>query len=474
MRKKFLDDVSASSLQVIFNQGLGLLIFLLTSRFLSKPVYGEFNWSLAVMAFVTAVLSLRLEQIVVRKVAAGDDPSKMLSLFLWHSIFGGVFFYAALLIAHIIFPAFFQQHNLLLLLAISQLTSFFTSPFKQLANGQEFFRPLAIMSSVANVIRAVWLLIIVLFNSIDIQQVIIIYIVSALAELLVCFYIVQFRLKVAVKTSWSSKDYFLLLQESLPQIGVVFLNALIARFDWILLGIWCSSVVTAEYSFAYKVFELCPLPMLILGPILLSRFSRYFSNHTETSLTEKKRELGFFIRYAMIAATLLPLMLNVIWGPVADVLTGYKYGAVNKITFLLLSLCIPFQYMINLLWTIQFAQNHLKRILKITVITGIVIVAGDLLMIPLLNAKGAATVYLVATTIEYLVYLRSSILIKIKESWLSVAVCLGIALASGFAVEYLHIPLVMKLLAAVALYLLLLVVTRQVKKNDWKLVREWV
>jgi O-antigen/teichoic acid export membrane protein len=77
MKRKFLQDISASTIQVVLNQSLGLLIFILTSRYLSKPVYGEFNWSLALLTFATSILSLRLEQIVVRKVAAGTDPSKI-------------------------------------------------------------------------------------------------------------------------------------------------------------------------------------------------------------------------------------------------------------------------------------------------------------------------------------------------------------------------------------------------------------
>ena len=474
MKKKLLNDISVSGAQVIFNQALGLLIFLLISRFLTKPVYGEFNWSLAIFTFVTTILSLRLEQIIVQKVAAGGNPSKMLTLFFGHSIFWGVLFYAILYFASLLFPGFFKQHNLLLLVGISQLISFFSSPFKQLANGKESFNSLALMSSVSNLVKAVGLILLLLFSNLGIRQVLLLYIVSSLAELLICFYLVQFKLKISISTQWSLKDYFALLQESLPQIAVVFLNALIARFDWILLGIFSTTVITAEYSFAYKVFELCPLPMLVLGPVLLSRFSRYFSTRDESSLTDKKTEFSFFIRYAMIAATLLPLILNVIWGPVADVLTNNKYGAVNKTTFLLLSLCIPFQYMINLFWTIQFAQNHLKKILHITIVTSCIIIAGDLVMIPLFNAKGAAVVYLLATAVEFFIYLRTSILLKIKESWQSLVICVCIAGLSGFAVTFIDIPFFLKLFIAVAIYFLLLLVTRQVKKTDWQIVKDWI
>ena len=474
MKKKFFQDISASTLQVLFNQVLGLLVFILTSRYLTKSEYGELNWSLAMLTFVITILSLRLEQIVVQKVAAGDNPSMMLTLFTGHTVFFGVVFYGLLFLLTLLFPSFFIQHNLLLILAVSQLLSFFASPFKHLANGKELFKLLAIMSSVSNLVKSILLLLLLMFFEFTVQQVIIVFIIASLTELFVSMYIVQYRLKVSISNQWKLSDYYALLNESIPQIGSVFLNACIARFDWILLGFFTTTIITAEYSFAYKMFELCPLPVLILGPVLLSRFSRYFSSHNEDALLEKKKELGFYIRYAMIAATFIPLVLNLAWTPMIDMLTNNKYGAVNKNTFLLLSFCIPFQYMINLFWTIHFAQNRLKLIFRITAVTSIVIITGDLLMIPVFNAKGAAIVYLLATIVEYIIYLRSSIMIKMKDSWESLLICLGIALVSGFFAEYMSNHLFLKLILASGIYISLVVITGQVKRNDRQTLKHWL
>src|SRR5262245_49933582 len=114
MNTKFIKDISASTAQVLLNQFLGVVIFLLTSRYLAKEVYGEFNWSLAVLTFVTSILSLRLEQIVVRRVAAGEDASKLLTVFAGHIFFAGIFFYTLLFLGSILFPSFFKDHDLLL------------------------------------------------------------------------------------------------------------------------------------------------------------------------------------------------------------------------------------------------------------------------------------------------------------------------------------------------------------------------
>ncbi|MCW3086675.1 MAG: hypothetical protein JWQ78_61 [Sediminibacterium sp.] len=473
MRKKLVQDISASTVQVIVNQVLGLLVFLITSRYLDKAVYGELNWSLAVLTFITTLLSLRLEQVIVRKVAAGDDPGKILTLFFGHILFSGILFYLLLLAGSLLFPGFFTHHSLLLVLAVSHLLSFFSLPFKQLAAGKERFGLLALVSSIANLVRAGWLLWVVAFSSLDIGQVLWIYIISSVVELVMSFYLVQKKTGVRLRAHWGLKEYCVLINESLPQVGVVFLNACVARIDWILLGIFSTQVITAEYSFAYKVFELSPVPMLILAPVLLTRFSGYFQSRTEIALVEHRQMIGLLIRLEMVIATFLPLLLNIVWVPLVDSLTNNKYGAANRTTFLLLSLCIPLQYLINLFWTIHFSQNHLALILRITAITCSVIVIGDLVMIPLMNARGAAVVYLLAMLVEYLVYLRHVPFLPARDTWLPLLVCVVIAMLSGAAVYSLQAPLMVRAGAAAAMYTLLILATGQLRKSDLLLLKPY-
>ena len=178
MASKFLKDISASTVQVIVNQLLGVVIFLLTSRYLSKEIYGEFNWSLAVLTFSTTILSLRLEQIIVRKIASGENASNALTSFTVHTVSSGIFYYLCLMLLYLLFPGFFTKHQLLLLLAISQLISFFSLPFKQVANGKEQFGQLAIMSTVLNLVRSAFLASIVIFSYLTIDLVILVFILS--------------------------------------------------------------------------------------------------------------------------------------------------------------------------------------------------------------------------------------------------------------------------------------------------------
>jgi O-antigen/teichoic acid export membrane protein len=280
----------------------------------------------------------------------------------------------------------------------------------------------------------------------------------------------QIRLHRGVRV----RDYALLLKESLPQMGAAILMAGITRLDWIFLGLFSTAVITAEYSFAYRAYELSPFPLLIIAPVLLSRFSKYFALNPQRSLLEKKKELSLLIRAEMIVATFIPLVLNIIWSPVIDALTGNKYGQVNKWTFFILSLCIPFQYISNLIWSAHFAQHRLKLILKITMISFLIVLVGDSVFIPVYGALGAAIVYLTAMIVEYVNFMRHSEISRIKESWQSLLLCMMTAAGSGFAGIYFFSAPGWQAGSAIALYFLLLLATRQLRINDLQVVLRYV
>ncbi len=172
----------------------------------------------------------------------------------------------------------------------------------------------------------------------------------------------------------------------------------------------------------------------------------------------------------MIVATLIPLVINILWTPVVGYLTSGKYGAVNQQAFLILSLCIPFQYITNILWSAHFAQNHLQLIFRVTLITFCIILIGDVIFIPLYGGVGAACVYLTAIVIEYVNYMRLSKLSTIKETWQSLLICLFAASGCGFAAAYLTESVAGRLLLSITLYFSILLASGQLRKADLQFV----
>lgn len=482
MNSKLVRNISWNTLQILGNQVLGVFIFLLISRYLDKPVFGELSWSLAILTFITTILSFRLEQIIVRNVAAGDNASKMLTLFTVHNLVTGLTFFAVLSAGILFFPAFFSRHSLLWILSISQLLSFFSLPFRQLATGRSAFGWLALLSSISNLIRAGWFFWLVAFSGLTLHWVLVVFTVSSGIEFIAGLYIGCRRLKTPLSLQWRFPDYKALIKDSLPQLGMVFLNALIARADWILLGIFSTQVHTAEYSFAYRAYEFSPLPLLILAPLLLNRFAQ--------ATPPADRRLDLLVRIEMILATLLPLLLVIAWSPLVDLFTYNKYGQVNALTFLILSACIPFQYLINVYWTAEFARNRLGLIFKVTALTGLIVLAGDCLLIPRYAGPGAALAYLIAMIAQYLLYYRASAL-QGRSGWnRHLLLGIGIAAGSGLSAYWLsaNLPLrwggllplrweaalLLQLGMAVGLYGLGAWAVGLVRVKDWYALKDWI
>ena len=471
MKRKFIDDISANTLQVIINQCCGLGIFFVLSTYLDKTDFGEINWSLAVLLTIYGILACGVDQVSVKRVASGEDAKKILSIYLSHVLLWGLLIYGLLLCGTLIFPSFFQKHYLLLLLAVAKLMIFFSTPFKQLATGMERFRPLLYMSVCSNVVRSIALLLLAGLQQLDLTTIVIIFIAGDLLELLVCFFVTQHVIRIPVIVRWNKKGYSDLLKESLPQFGVAVFTSVIARFDWIFLGLFAGTIIVADYSFAYKVFEMATLPMLIVAPVLIPRFTKIFHPSAVAIATEKISDLFVLLRMEMMIASLTALVLNILWVPVIDLVTAGKYGEVNRYTILILSASMPFLYLNNFLWTINFAKGRLKMIFYNFAITFCINVIADIILIPLYKAEGAAVGYLLAIVGQSAFYLYKTRVAGLEKAGISLLLCPVAATASGLAATWLFSNTWAILFTAIFSFFFLLFITRQLRRNDLPVLR---
>jgi O-antigen/teichoic acid export membrane protein len=467
MKKKFLQDISLNTLQVIVVQSCGLVIFYLLSTRLNKNEFGEINWALAVLLTVFGILAFGIDQIAVRRIAAGYDPTRLLSVYVAHVFMAGSIFYFILWVGSLVFPAFFNQHQVLLLLGIGKLMIFFSTPFKQLATGFEKFKSLLIMAVTSNIIRAAALIVLDAIYQINTQVIVFVFIAGEIAELLISLLIMQKILKIPLKLKWNFDDYKGLVKEALPQFGVAVFTSALSRLDWIFLGILASNVILAEYSFAYKVFEVATLPMLVIAPVLIPRFTKLFHTDAEKIPEDKTKDLFVLLRVEIIIASFVALLLNILWVPLIDLITGHKYGSVNQTTILVLSASMPFLYFNNFLWTINFAKGRLKMIFYVFLISFIFNLAGDLVLIPFFNAEGAAVAYLIAIIAQSFIYGKSTDFAGLKKNGFTLLLCPLAAILSGLLAMKFFSLLWMSILFAPFFYFLALYFTKQIKVTDW-------
>jgi O-antigen/teichoic acid export membrane protein len=466
MKRKIFHDISASSVQVFINQICGILIFYILSKYISKSIFGEISWCVAVLILSFAVLGFGIDQVIVRKTAGGIEASNLAYLYAFHLLLTGVFFLILLWLIKIFMGESASRANTLFLLAAGQLLIFLSMPFKQIANGKELFRPLLVMSVGANIVKVAGLLILANINRLNLDSFIELYISASAIELMICIYMGRRSLNISPRLSFDLKQYKGLVRESLPQLGVIICNAGIARFDWVLLGLISTTSILAEYSFAYKAFEISTLPLFIIAPLLLPRITRWFRRDSGEALDNKNNYLITLVRFEVILACLGSLVLNIIWSPFVDSITNYKYGSVNQHTILILSACVPFLYVNNVLWSINFARNQMKLILSVFAVTFLITCGGDLILIPFFHAEGAAFAYFIAISVQTIHFLSKTQLENAGRIHYYLFLGIGTALVSGFLASFASGILWMEVLISVSIYLFILVLSRQIRFTD--------
>jgi O-antigen/teichoic acid export membrane protein len=465
---KIVRDVSASSVQTIVTQFFGFAIFYLTSKYLSKEDYGSLNWSIAVGFTLFTIASFGLDLVLVKRIASGKDVRTMSGIHLFHSICTGIILCILLYILFYLHPSLSKHFPVFFLVILYLFAANVANSFKLTLQGIEQFKKLAKIAVIVNIIK-LSLILLLFFNTFFlVKYVVLVFLATALFELYLGF-IYSKKAGYLILPKLTVKEYFAFIKESLPQLGVVLFDSAFARIDWILLGILSTTVFTAEYSFAFRVFELSKLPLLIVAPILLTRFSKLLGNNHSLSETNKNN-LRFFFNIEIFISMLIPILLVVAWSPMVDYLTNGKYGEVNQLTFLILSICVPIHFIINFLWTLGFAKGQLKEIFKITAFVSIANIALNVLLIPLYGGVGSAAAYLICTIIQlvfYLIFINQS---NINFSWKSVLLAFCNAIASVVIVKFSADDKVfIAAISAIIIYIALSIITRQIEYNSLKL-----
>ena len=454
--------VFSSGLQAISVQVLGAFFFYFISVYLSKNDFGIISWTNAVSILITAVLGFGLEQVVVRRVAASRQSDWAASAFFIHSVAGFSITFLLLLLLNSAMGTKTGLYKQMPWFFLAQGLIFIGVPLKQFLNAKEKFTPYGIIAIISNAgkIVAAWLLL--RGDNLYISTALIILICAGVFEL------TGLLIYLLAKTSFSFKfrfsAYVKLIKESSAQYLSVIFDMSLSRMDWILLGIMTSSSVLADYSFAYRAYELSRLPMLIMAPIILPRFARLLAGNGRIDAEHQKYISSFNVAELFFAA-LIPLILNILWAPVVSLITHGKYGGSNSLQFLILSLCIPLQFFINLLWSISFAGKKYKSVSTITVICAITNVCLNLILITKFNGLGAAIAFFTTALLQAILYYRLVNRQIMAVSLRPILFFTGEAVIIYFVVTRINVHFMLQLVIAITLYLLTTLITRQITRQ---------
>ena len=208
----------------------------------------------------------------------------------------------------------------------------------------------------------------------------------------------------------------------------------------------------------------------MVAPLLVPRFTKLLHRDTKIYIDGKINDLFALLRFEIITASLIALILNILWVPVIDFITQGKYGAVNRYTILVLSACMPFIYANNFLWSIHFSQGRLKMIFYILFITFLVNVTGDIILIPFFDGEGAAFAYLAAILLQFIMFRAKTDFINLKQNIVFV-ICPAITFLSGYLSYHTFDNTWWQLISALLIFFFLLIFSRLISRNDWSILR---
>jgi O-antigen/teichoic acid export membrane protein len=401
--RKLVRDLSANALHTAIAQFFPLLIFYFTSKYLAKEDFGELNWCTAVGATLMALASLGLDVVLVKRIASGQNALLNSRLHLFHSLAAGIALTAAVFAAMRLFPLVARAHPLFFLVFVNLALSGVANSFRLTLTGLEGFRSLVVLSLTTNVLRLALILGLYVQSHLTVRSVVSAFIISSALDLLLGYFVVSSRLRTLVRPACDRREYSHFVVESLPQLANVVFESALARMDWILLGVLSTASATAEYSFAYRMYEGSKLPVLVVGPIILTRFSRLFSQPGRID-DELREDIRHFFRLALFVVMLIPVALICTWSPLMGYLSNNKYGHVNELTYLILAACVPLHCISNFLWSMGVAQGQLKQIMYITAPVVVLNTLLNCLLIPFFAGPGAATAFLVSTVVQTILY----------------------------------------------------------------------
>ena len=403
MRNSRLSQILSAAFQTILPQVLGVLLFYYISKQVSKEVFGVFSWCNAVAYFLVVVASLGLEQVVFRRLAAGSGSVTWTARFVvLQSFFTSIVLMGILGLVAFLFPHTYEAQLMPLFFA-GQALLWMAVPPRLLLNVQKRYLGYGLSSLAGNALKMGIVAVLSYNNHLNIYTIAIALLLGNVLEWGGATLLARnlYHKREGVRRRAAK----LLIRESLPQYVAVLFDALLARIDWILLGILLTNSAVAEYSFAYRAFEAERIPTVTVGAIMLPLAARWLAGGKvpEVQIKERVQSLMLLIP---AAASCIAVAATALWPHAIGGVMKSEYGLASWVPFALLNAALMMQFAINLLWTQVFAGRQYAVIIRITALTAFINLGANFILIPLLGTPGAAVAFVAASGFQMACYVR--------------------------------------------------------------------
>ncbi len=460
-KNKLLHNFFSSGLQAIAVQVLGGVFFYVISIYLSKDTFGAVNLINALCLIIVTFLGFGLEQVVIRRIAASSRSDWTAAAFFAHTILGFIITLVLLLALSLLIKDQNSIYQYLPWFFAAQGLIYAGTPLKQFLNAKERFTPYGIIAVISNIFKIAVALVVQQRQQLNINTIALILVCAGIFEL--CSLLLYLLLTTGFSFKFRYHAYIKLLKESSAQYLSVIFDMSLSRMDWVLVGIIASNVVLANYSFAYRAFELARLPVFVMGQVILPRMARSMVVNGKPDIV-RQQQINSLLSVEIFFAGLILLLLNILWTPVVGFITSGKYGQANSSQFLILSLCIPVQFFVNLLWSLTFSAKKYKAASLITIACAVTNIVLNLVLISNFNGVGAAIAFLVTTLMQGFLYYKlvnkKIVLINLRPMLIFFAALVIYFISMGIPVHF-----GIQLFIAVVLFLLVAAFSGQISRQ---------
>lgn len=463
MKNSLFSKLFSSGLQAVAVQVLGGIFFILISLYLPKADSGSIAWANTVALILVMVLSFGLDQIVTRRIASSSRSDWAAPAYLFHAAILSLITFCILILS-----VWLWGNNMMYGMRLApwmflvQSLIFTAGPLKFFLNAKQRFTPYAIIAVVSNVIKLGAGIVLLSTEQLSVTTALVTLVSCAAIELLALLSYVIITKQFSFTFKWIA--YVKLLREALPQYISVLFDSSLARADLFLLGLISTDIITSEYNLAYRAYEISKLPLTVIGPILLARYARLLAtgNSLDTHTFNNTENLYKLESYFSM---LIPLVLNILWAPVLDNLFDKKFGTVNAPEFMILSICIPLHFIINLLWTLAFSARKYRQVSTIVGVSAIINIILNLALIPFFDGLGAAVAFLITTVFQLLGYYKLTAKHLATFSLMPFLAFAAMGTTSYFVTTYIALNIWLQVALAIFIYTAMAFLTRQLRKE---------
>ncbi len=243
------------------------------------------------------------------------------------------------------------------------------------------------------------------------------------------------------------------------------------RMDMVMLSLMKGDAAVGFYSAAYKLIDaLSFIPMAFSTALFPVLSQLHISAQDSLKLAYQKS-----FKYLLLVG--LPIAVATTF--VADrIIVGIYSAGFSEATSVLRILIwgIPFSFLNWLLWTMLVATNRQGLLTRVTLISMVLNVVGNLLLIPKYSYTGAsiATVATIALACTLYLYSVSRLVCRVEFRRLISKPAIACGVMAGAAIILQRLNLFVMLPAAAVIYLGILYITKYISSEDIALLRQMV